>query len=224
MPVPTSTEHVKRPTAREQVYRRLRTWIIEGVLKPGEVLRDQTLAESLGVSRTPVREALRTLEDEGLVETASNRWTRVAPLETEQADKLYGLVQVLEDYALSLAMPQLNSADFEALEDANARLTTAVKEHSPPAALEADNAFHQVWIERSGDVELARVLGEVKAKLRRLELAHFDSTDASASICEHERIITSLRARKRASARQALTGNWVGTTDRFSRRVARRKA
>ncbi len=73
MPLPQSKNKLSRTLAREEVYGRLRAWIIDGRLGPRELLRDQDIAAIVGVSRTPVREALRRLEDEGLVETALNR-------------------------------------------------------------------------------------------------------------------------------------------------------
>lgn len=223
MPVPNRVRKVKRELAREQVYQQLHDWIVDGTLKPGEPIRDLELAGALEVSRTPVREALRRLEDEGLVETASHKWTRVALLDPAQADELYGIVQRLEAYALELALPRLGEADFAALEADNARLEAAVRQHQAKAALEADNAFHQVWIERSGNRELAQVLSELKVKLRRLELAHFDSADAVESAREHRAIVESLRAGKGRQAIRAIQGNWEGATDRFTRRVARQK-
>jgi DNA-binding GntR family transcriptional regulator len=80
MPVPPAANKLEKSLMRDDVYSRLRDWIITGTLEPGEKLRDADLAEQLGVSRTPVREALRRLEDEGLIETKQNAWTRVAPV------------------------------------------------------------------------------------------------------------------------------------------------
>jgi DNA-binding GntR family transcriptional regulator len=208
-----------RVLAREEVYETLRQWILEGTLRPGEIIKDQLLAERLEVSRTPIREALRRLEDEGYVETAKHKWTRVTLLDTEQAEDLYGIVQQLEAYALGLAQGNLTPDDFKTLETANARLSKAIRDHDAKAALEADNAFHQVWIERSNNKELARILAEVKDKLRRLELAHFDSKDAAESVKEHEVILELLRSDKTKQARTAVESNWEGATDRFSRRV-----
>lgn len=223
MPIPTTVEKFDRPLAREQVYAQLRTWIIEGILKPGEAIKDLTLAASLGVSRTPVREALQRLSDEGLIETASSRYTRVAALETDKADELYGIVQRLESYALELAAPHLSQDDYRTLEDCNARLEAAIVIHDPRAALEADNDFHLVWIDKSASQELARILADLKTKLRRLELAHFDSGDAMESVREHTQIIKELRSKHRSNAARALEGNWEGATYRFSRRVGRSK-
>ena len=66
MPIPESGPKISRTLARDDAYNKLRGWIIDGTLKPEEVLHDQHIAALLGVSRTPVREALRRLEDEGL--------------------------------------------------------------------------------------------------------------------------------------------------------------
>ena len=102
MPLPQSESKLSRTLAREEVYCRLRAWIIDGRLRPGELLRDQDIAATVGVSRTPVREALRRLEDEGLVETALNRWTRVAPIDIGKAAEIYAIVEALELFALEL--------------------------------------------------------------------------------------------------------------------------
>jgi len=69
MPIPQGTKIINRSTLREEVYETILHWIMEGELRPGEKLLDSELAERLGISRTPVREALRRLEDKGLVET-----------------------------------------------------------------------------------------------------------------------------------------------------------
>ena len=104
MPLPQSESKLSRTLAREEVYGRLRAWIIDGRLRPGELLRDQDIAATVGVSRTPVREALRRLEDEGLVETALNRWTRVAPIDVGKAAEIYAIVEALELFALETAI------------------------------------------------------------------------------------------------------------------------
>lgn len=216
MPIPNGEERLDRSLAREQAYGKLRDWIIEGTLKPGEIIRDQLLAETLGVSRTPVREALRRLEDDGLVETAKHRWTRVAPIYMEQAAELYGVVQRLEYYALSLAQTALGESDFSAMAQANTAMSEAVQRHDAASAVQSDNAFHQVWIDRAGNRELARVLHELKAKLRRMELAHFDSEDAACSVAEHWELLASIQQGRWQLALQALERNWEPDEKRFT--------
>jgi DNA-binding GntR family transcriptional regulator len=105
MPLPESELQMPRTRARDAAYGRLLGWIIEGTLQPGEILRDQDIASAFGVSRTPVREALRRLEDEGFVETSLNRWTRVTPLDSGKSLESYTIIEALELLALELAFP-----------------------------------------------------------------------------------------------------------------------
>src|SRR5436190_24084875 len=126
MPVPDAAPTLKRTLAREQIYAELRDWILDGILVPGERLHDMALAEQLGVSRTPVREALRRLEDEGLIETSPNRWTRVAPLDLVEAGSLYPIISNLEQLALDLAIDALDDSELEEMERANQRLAAAL--------------------------------------------------------------------------------------------------
>lgn len=218
MPVPTQATRLDRSLARELVYEQLREWIIEGELEPGELVRDQELAKTLGVSRTPVREALRRLEDEGLIETAKHRWTRVAPVRAEQAEDIYGVVKTLEEYALTLAHGRLTETDFCDMEQANLEMAEAVQRRDAAAALRADNALHQVWIGRAGNQELARILLETKHKIRRMELLHFDSSDAALSVAEHHRLVEALRTGDLDRATGILQANWDADIDRFSQR------
>ena len=90
-PVPGWIERsipLSRALLRDEVYTQIRTAIVEGQLAPGVRLRDKDLAENLGVSRMPVREAIRRLQDEGLVVAEASRWTKVAPIDTRVADEV----------------------------------------------------------------------------------------------------------------------------------------
>lgn len=218
MTVAKAVPRPARTLAREEVYGQLLDWIVGGTLGPGEVLRDAAIAGKLGVSRTPVREALRRLEDEGLVETALNRWTRVAPLNLAQAAELYPVIGVLEDLALRLAAPQLTDADLAALETLNARLERALRASDARDAVRTDAAFHGVWTGRSGNTELQGTLAALKRKLQRIELAYFDLPSAARfSVLEHAAVVRALRAQDEMAARQALRQNWQGSLERLQR-------
>lgn len=209
MPLPDSARSIERSSAREQVYASLREWIVRGTLEPGERLRDGEIAESLGTSRTPVREALRRLEDEGLVQSSASRWTRVAELSQAEATRIYPIVGSLETLAMRLAAPRTGQAEIGQMEDANARLRRAADEASRVGASEADRDFHQVVIDASGNTELIRILEELKTKLFRLEIVYFGGQDlADLSISEHERILEALRSGDHAAAAGAVEHNW----------------
>ena len=100
MPIPATVTAIARPLAREEIYRTLKDWIVNLTLAPDEIIRDLDLAERLGVSRTPVREALRQLEDEGLVVTSFHKWTKVAPADLDEVRHLYPVVAALEAAAV----------------------------------------------------------------------------------------------------------------------------
>jgi DNA-binding GntR family transcriptional regulator len=221
MPIPESGPKISRTLARDDAYNRLRGWIIDGTLKPEEVLHDKHIAALLGVSRTPVREALRRLEDEGLVETALNRWTRVAPLDLNKTAETYAIIEAMEVLALKQAFPRLTGEVLRALDDANHRMRTAAKDREPVAAVVADEMFHEVLISGASNGELLRLLGQLKSRLRRVELAYFDATPrVQASFREHAAIIESSREGSLSRACTALRINWRGSLDRIRASVS----
>jgi len=108
MPIPQKIQPVEKSRVSDTVYEMLKRWIIDGDLGPGEDLRDAELAKSLGVSRTPVREALKQLENEGLVCTSANKWTRVAEIRTEDVENLFPIIKSLDILALENAFRFMN--------------------------------------------------------------------------------------------------------------------
>jgi DNA-binding GntR family transcriptional regulator len=215
MPIPETEPHRRRTLARDTAYTDLRDWILEGTLAPGERLHDLELAERLGVSRTPVREALQRLEDEGLVETSPNRWTRVAPLDVSIATDLYPIIWQLEKLALEFAAFELDDAELDQMERANQRLVAALDANDAVGAAQADSEFHQVYIDLCGNAELITILQALKVKLRRLELHYFSSHSARESVAEHTALLTALELGDIAAATTAIETNWRNSQRRM---------
>src|SRR3954454_4716455 len=128
MPIPAVPEPIEHLPARESIVDRLRGWIVDGTLAPGEFVRDGEIAASLGVSHTPVREALLQLEREGLIESTPKRWTRVTLLHTADLKRLYPVLIELEALAAHLAAERsvAGLADVEAAQQAFAELVEQV--------------------------------------------------------------------------------------------------
>ena len=103
MPLPDKPQPAQFVNAQGLAYATVRDWILHGPLSPGEPLRDTDIAERLGISRTPVREALIRLAQDGLVESARGRGTRVTDLKIEQAPHLFEVGAVLDAYAAEIA-------------------------------------------------------------------------------------------------------------------------
>lgn len=205
-----------RGLLRDEVYDYLREAIDSGRLAPGQRLRDADLASELEVSRTPVREALRRLEDEGLVETWANRWTRVAPLDLGEAARLYPLIGAIERLAV-LEAGEYSDDRLAALKDTNVRLDTAVRDHDPVSATRADDEFHQLLVAGWENPDAIRILDDLKRRLQR----YFDgSLLAEHSIGEHRAVLDALLGGDRRSAAEAIEENWRNSLERFRQQIA----
>ena len=209
MPVPKEKGAPARTLLRDQAYARLRDAILDGTLEPGEHLKDAELSEWLGLSRTPLREALARLEEYGLVETAPNRYTRVAPLTRRDARDAFPVVAALHALAAALGVPRISDDELAAMRAANEDFAKALGKGDVDRAMETDDRFHAVLVQASANREIARSLERLMPKVKRLEQARFGSLAGRRSVEQHERIITLCAARKTAEAAEAVRENWL---------------
>jgi DNA-binding GntR family transcriptional regulator len=209
MPVPENRAGLERDLLRDRAYGALRDAIVDGTLAPGERLRDQELCEWLGLSRTPVREALSRLEQDGLVETEPQRFTRVAPLDRRAARDAFPIVAAVHALAAELGVPRLVAADLNRMRAANARFADALNEVDVDAALAADDAFHAVLLTASANAELSGVLDRLMPRLRRLERLRFGSLAGRASVRQHEEIVAAATANDVTTTAQRVRENWL---------------
>ncbi len=208
---------------REEVYNTLLGWIMEGELRSGEKLLDKELAEHLGVSRTPVREALRRLEDKGLVESAANRWTRVSEVSIDEPVKIYPIIWTLEELAASQAISLMTGRDYTAMEQANSKLREALAAENPVEASRADIEFHEVFIRCSGNPHLVSILHDLKISCRRVEVTYFEKdTDGKYSLDEHYRILQALQQGDLDQSRTMIRLNWQNSLQRLQKLAARK--
>ncbi|MCU4671579.1 GntR family transcriptional regulator [Microbacterium fluvii] len=188
MPVPTETLP-PRPLLRDDVYARLRDAIVDGTLAPDEQLRDGELAAWLGVSRTPVREALLELGRAGLVRATPGRSTVVAPLEERSIRDAQSVVAAMHALAVREAVPNLTAAHLDRMRAANAAFAAAQRAGDADAALRADEQFHAVALEAAGNAAVGAVIAQYEPVLHRAERLRFASHEGAASIARHERLI-----------------------------------
>ena len=193
MPVPPSSNSpappVGRALLRDDVYRRLRDAIVDGTLEPGEQLRDQELAAWLGVSRTPVREALLRLQQAGLVAARPGRSTTVASLDARAVRDAQSVVASLHELAVREAVGLLTDDDLDRMRAANTRFDAALRSGDPEAALEADDELHAVPVVAAGNAAVAAVLEQYTPVLRRVERLRFASLSGRGSVALHARLI-----------------------------------
>ena len=189
MPIPLSDPGIDRGLLRDDVYRRLRDAIVDGTLTPGEQLRDLELAAWLGVSRTPVREALLRLAHSGLDLAQPGRSTVVSPLDVREVRDARDVVAAMHELAVREAVPVLTEADLATMRDANRRFAAAVQSGDVEQALLADDDLHGVLVTIAGNRALDRVLEQFTPTLRRAERLRFGSLRGRASITQHDELI-----------------------------------
>jgi DNA-binding GntR family transcriptional regulator len=209
MPVPADKAALERDLLRDRAYTTIRDAIVDGTLQPGERLRDQELTEWLGLSRTPVREALGRLEQDGLVETEPQRFTRVAPLDRRAARDVFPIVAAIHALAAELGVPRLTGDDLDRMRAANERFAAALKADDVDAALAADDAFHAVLLTASLNTELLPTLDRLMPRLRRLERLRFGSLAGRASVRQHDAIVEAANAQDVQTTAERVRENWL---------------
>lgn len=209
MPVPEREATLDRDLLRDRAYQALRDAIVDGTLAPGERLKDAELTRWLGLSRTPVREALARLEQDGLVETAPQRFTRVTPLDRRTARDAFPIVATLHALAAELAVPRLTASDHAEMLEANDRFAGSLRANRVEQAIAADDAFHGVFVTASANAELPRALDRLMPGVRRLERLRFASLPGRASVRQHAEIVRLAAAGDAAETATRVRENWL---------------
>jgi DNA-binding GntR family transcriptional regulator len=193
MPIPASGSAVDRSLLRDDVYRRLRDAIVDGTFLPGEQLRDGELAEWLGVSRTPVREALLRLGASGLVVALPGRSTRVSTVDATAVQDARDVIAAMHELAVRQTTGRLGDDQIARMREANRRFAEAVDAGDIGAALDADEEIHRIPVAALGNRALETVLDQFDPLVRRAERLRF-SADGHASVELHSRLIDLIAA------------------------------
>lgn len=208
MPVPVERGKHRRSLLRDQAYVSIRDAIINGTLAPGEKLRDPDLKGWLGISRTPIREALARLETAGLVHTVPGRSTVVSTIERQAVLNAQSVAAAMHALAVRTAVPLMRDSDFEAMVTANQHFADALSRGDAEAAIRGDDEFHGVAVTVCQNELIGRTLDQITPVLRRLEYLRFSSLTGRASIAQHNRIIELCRQREADEAAHATEENW----------------
>lgn len=170
------------------MFRRLRDAIVDGTFAPGEQLKDGELADWLGVSRTPIREALLRLATSGLVVAIPGRSTTVTPIDAKAAADARDVIAAMHAMAVRQMAGKLSADDLERMRDANRRFAAAVAKGDVDAALDADEQLHRVPVVALGNHAVETVLDHFDPLVRRAERQRF-SQDGGPSVELHDRLI-----------------------------------
>ena len=153
---------------REIVCEVLRDAIRGGVLKPGEWLKENDLADELLVSRTPVREAIRKLEQEGYVVTVPRRGAYVASVSIRDINEIFEIRAALEVLACELAAERITEEEQERLERLLVAIGRAIEEHDMERIVQTDIEFHELLYQAARNERLLAIIGNLREQLTRL--------------------------------------------------------
>ena len=201
-----------------QIFNRIRDDILSGNYAPGEELKEATLGKQLGVSRTPVREALRQLELEGLVTIIPNRGAFVEGISKDDIQDIYEIRSLLEGLFAKKAVTGITYKELEELEE-NLYLTEfhIQKEHFEQI-LELDNRFHEILYEASKSKMLKHVLSDFHHYVERVRKVSLSGTKrAKESNEEHKRIVEALKAHDAEKAQQLANQHIMNTIHSYDR-------
>jgi DNA-binding GntR family transcriptional regulator len=207
---------VQLPEARQaipHVHAYLRECILDGTITPGTKLSQVALAEQLGISRTPVREVLRMLQEEGLVEIEPNQRTRVADLDPAELDDTYACRILMETLALSMTLGGFGAPDRKEARGLLATTRRAARSGDFDAWVAAHADYHRLITAGAGDVLQRQLRAFADRTIRYIRICQLSDPSSwqAAGDAEHERILEALIAGDEAAARQAMAHHLAST-------------
>jgi DNA-binding GntR family transcriptional regulator len=183
-------------TLWQRAHEHLRDEIISGSLTPGTELQEVALAESLGISRGPLREALGRLATEGLVTIRPRRGAVVRALSNEEFMEAYQVREALETLAVRLAVPKLTAGDIAAMEGLIADMEACDAAGDVPGFFEANTEFHQRFFDAAGNQTLSELYRQLRGQIDRHRLRSLELRgDLRRSIAEHKALLRAAVAR-----------------------------
>ena len=174
---------------RGKVYDRIRVDILYGVYKEHEELNEATLGEKMGVSRTPVREALRQLELEGLVEIIPNKGARVTGITKKDIEDIYQIRYLLEGLSARWATEHVTEEQLEKMEETLYLTEFHAKKGNFAQVYELDSLFHELMYEASGSKMLNHILSDFHMYVTRIRKTSLASGNRSKNSTEEHRAI-----------------------------------
>ncbi|MFZ9395041.1 MAG: GntR family transcriptional regulator [Erythrobacter sp.] len=193
--------------ASDLAYDKIRSVLLSGEARPGDQLTEDRLAQIAGVSRTPVREAVRRLEAEMLLVRSESKRIFVADWGRDEIDEMFTLRQMLEGHAAERAARRLSAEQIDRLEAVNRELHEAVRQDPPDVArfLDANRTFHEIITEAAHSPRLAQVLAQLVEQPIVLRTARsYSIEDLRQSARDHDELIAAFRAADPAWARAVM--------------------
>ncbi|MEG0963289.1 MAG: GntR family transcriptional regulator [Lachnospiraceae bacterium] len=174
---------------RDVVFNTLREAILKGELKPGERLMELQLASKLGVSRTPIREAIRMLELEGLAMTIPRKGAEVAKMTEKDMEDVLQIRKVLDELAVGLACDNMTEEILEELKVSLKHFEDCTRDHNVKKIAQADVEFHDVIYRSSNSPKLVNMLSNLREQMYRYRVEYLKNEEIYPTLMEEHRKI-----------------------------------
>lgn len=203
MKIKETKEMGDKYSLRGKVYDRIREDILNGIYKEQEELKEATLGEKMGVSRTPVREALRQLELEGLVEIIPNKGARVTGITKKDIEDIYQIRYLLEGLSARWATEHVTEEQLDKMEETLYLTDFHAGKGNFPQVYELDSQFHELMYEASGSKMLNHILSDFHMYVTRIRKTSLSNvTRSKNSTEEHRAILEAIKERDADKAEQ----------------------
>ena len=187
---------INRPSLHEELTDRLRSMIIEGVLTAGEKVPEKALCEKLGVSRTPMREALKVLAADGLLNLEPNKGARVRTITTEDLEEVFPLMGALESLAGELACKNISDVQIEEIKVEHTKMMVEFKQSNMPSYFKHNERIHQLIMAAAANTTLTDMYRTLSLRIRSGRyIANMSPTRWQQAVDEHEEMLVALSNR-----------------------------
>ena len=177
-------------TLREKILENIRDAIISGILPSGSRVSEPDLAERYGISRTPIREAMRQLESEGYLTVIPRKGAVVTSFSEKDVEEFYAIKSILEGFAAKQACARLTTKDIDRLESINQRLSELAEQGDVKQFFKVHNDFHEVFIKAANNDKLREMINTLVTRFQRLRLMSLSQPGRMlVSVQEHQKII-----------------------------------
>lgn len=190
---------------RDIVFNTLREAILKGELLPGERLMEIQLASKLGVSRTPIREAIRMLEQEGLAVTMPRKGAEVARMTLKDMEDVLEVREALDELAAQIACDKITKEQLAALKKTKEEFVTSIEDGDVKKLAEADVRFHDVIYNSTDNTKLVTLLNNLREQMYRYRIEYLKNPDNYPGLLkEHDDIVEALEARDKAKVTEIM--------------------
>lgn len=187
---------INRRYLHDEVADRLRQLILEGELEPKSRVNELELSEQFGISRTPLREAIKILATEGLLELLPNRGARVASVDEAEIDEMLEVIAGLEANAAWLACGRISTAEIEAIKKLHATMLAAYARRDEAAYFRSNREIHEALMAAARNATLSSLYANLSGRIQRFRYsAHKTEAQWKRAVDEHDQMIALIEAR-----------------------------